>query len=107
MKKTVLILSSLLLTIPALAVSSTGDAANGKRLYEEHPDKCLSCHAKGEQFSKSDRAKDIKQLEARIRMWDVKTKTNWYEDELKDVTAYLNKRYYHFPATKDGLLVDK
>ena len=93
MKQILLMLSSLLLAISTLSVNAAGNPATGKHLFEEKPNKCLSCHATGAKFNK---AADIKQLEARVRKCDVSAKTNWYDDEIADVTSYLNKQYYNF-----------
>jgi hypothetical protein len=93
MKYSLLMLSSLLLALFTNSVNAAGNPATGKRLFEEHPNKCLACHASGTKFNK---ATDIKQVEARVRKCDVSAKTNWYDDEIVDVTGYLNKQYYNF-----------
>ncbi len=90
MKSVILIFSSLLVAIP---ISVQSDVNKGKQLYEADPSQCISCHKSSAQFSK---AKNLTELEAEVRKWDVKTKTNWYDDEIHDVTEYLNQTYYHF-----------
>ena len=101
MKQITLILSGILLSASALAADGTVDAENGKRLYEENPEKCLRCHAEGEAyadaFTKETRAADMAQLESLVRGCDVKFKTNWFDDEVMDVVAYLNQTYYQLP----------
>ena len=101
MKQITLILSGILLSASALAADGTVDAENGKRLYEENPEKCLRCHAEGEAyadvFTKETRAADMAQLESWVRGCDVKFKTNWFDDEIMDVVAYLNQTYYQLP----------
>ena len=100
MKKTALILSCLLLSVSALAENGVSDAVNGKRLYEENPNKCLRCHANGEQFSATEEhqpAQNITKLESWVRSCDVRFKTNWFDDEILDVIAYLDQQYYKFP----------
>lgn len=100
MKKVALILSGLLLSVSALAANGVVDTENGKRLYEES-DKCLRCHAEGEAyadiFTRDERASDKAKLESWVRSCDVKFKTNWFDDEIMDVVAYLDKTFYQFP----------
>jgi len=93
MKQILAIVGSILLALSAISVNAAGNPATGKRLFEEHPNKCLSCHATGAKFNK---AANLKQLDARVRKCDVSAKTNWYDDEIADVTSYLNKQYYNF-----------
>ena len=90
MKTVILIFSSLVLTLPILGQS---DVNKGQQLYESDPNQCVSCHTSSAQFSK---AENLVELEAEVRKWDVKTKTNWYDDEIHDVTDYLNQTYYKF-----------
>ena len=105
MKKTALILSCLLLSASALAENGVKDTVNGKRLYEEDPTKCISCHGQGEHFSADERqATDITKLESWVRNCDIHFKTNWFDDEIMDVVAYLDQTYYKFPVvdSKNG-----
>ena len=101
MKKIALILGGVLLSTSALAADGVLDAENGKRLYEENPDKCLRCHAQGEAyddtFTKETKSTDLAKLESWVRGCDVKFKTNWFDDEIMDVVEYLNQTYYQIP----------
>lgn len=93
MKYSLLMLSSLLLALFTLSVHAAGDPVKGKLLFEKHPDKCLSCHATGAKFNK---ATNIIELEKRVRKCDISAKTHWWDEEVIDVTSYLNKQYYKF-----------
>jgi len=93
MKQTLVVISSLLLSVSAISLSAAGNPSSGKHLFEEKPSTCLSCHATGAKFNK---ASNLQQLEARVRKCDVSAKTNWYDDEIGDVTSYLNQQYYNF-----------
>ena len=84
------------ITIKSAPVSkeAAGDAANGKKLFTAS--KCNQCHGT-EVFTKKDRkVKDLKTLEVQVRRCDSNLDTNWFDDEIIDVTAHLNKEYYKF-----------
>jgi len=71
-----------------------GNAGNGNKLYSAS--KCNKCHGT-EVFTRKDRKiKDIKGLEAQVRRCDSNLNTNWFDDEILDVTAYLNSAFYKF-----------
>ncbi len=87
-----------LLTIAGLLASGVtfagGNAANGKKLFTAS--KCNQCHGT-EVFTRKDRkVKNLAALEAQVRRCDSNLNTNWFDDEIIDVTAHLNKQYYKF-----------
>jgi len=92
--KTILILCGSLLFAQA-ALAKDPDPVNGQKLFAAS--KCLSCHGT-EVFTKTDRrVKDFPALDAQVRRCDANLSTNWFDDEIQDVVAYLNKTYYKFP----------
>ena len=70
------------------------NAANGKSLFTNS--KCGTCHGTEIYTSKDRKVKDLKALEAAVRLNDSKLNTNWFDEDVKDVTAYLNQQYYKF-----------
>ena len=86
-----LALSSLLISTSAFA---DGNAANGKSLFTGS--KCGTCHGNEIYTSKDRKVKNLKSLEAAVRLNDSKLNTNWFDEDVKDVTAYLNQQYYKF-----------
>jgi CxxC motif-containing protein (DUF1111 family) len=73
---------------------AAGNAANGKKLFTGS--KCNQCHST-EVFTKPDRkVTSLAKLEAQVRRCDSNLNTNWFDDEIIDVTAHLNKQYYKF-----------
>lgn len=92
--KAVLMLSVGLLLIQT--ASAEPNPANGQRLFEAS--KCLSCHTP-DSFSNpaTRKVKSLADLEKQVRKCDANLSTNWYDDEILDVVAYLNKSYYKFP----------
>ncbi len=86
-----LVLSGLLISSTAIA---SGNAANGKTLFTGS--KCGTCHGTEVYTSKDRKVKSLKDLEAAVRLNDSKLNTNWFDEDVKDVTAYLNQQYYKF-----------
>ena len=88
---TTLTLSSIFASSFALA---EGDITNGKKLFTGS--KCDKCHGT-EVFTRKDRkVSSLASLESQVRRCDSNLNTNWFDDEIIDVTAYLNKQYYKF-----------
>jgi cytochrome c2 len=79
----------------AIANGTVGDATNGEKLFKAS--ECLSCHGV-EVFTAPDKkVKDLKALDAQVRLDDSNLNTNWFDTEIYDVVAYLNEQYYKFP----------
>ncbi|MEZ5476354.1 MAG: hypothetical protein R3E95_02290 [Thiolinea sp.] len=98
MKITALLAGSLLLT--SVATAEAPDPVNGKRLFNES--RCLSCHGV-DVFTREDRKiKDLAGLERKVRQCDAGLSTNWFDDQILDVVAYLNQAYYKFKSTEQG-----
>ena len=85
-----LVLAGLLFSSSAFA----NNAANGKKLFTGS--KCGTCHGTEIYTSKDRKVKSLKALEAAVRLNDSKLNTNWFDEDVKDVTAYLNQQYYKF-----------
>ena len=91
-------IKSLLITLAGLLISGVafaeGNSANGQKLFTES--KCNQCHGT-EVFTRKDRkVTSVKGLDAQVRRCDSNLNTNWFDDEIHDVKAYLNKQYYKF-----------
>ena len=90
-KKILIGLAGLLISGTSMAA---GNIANGKKLFTKS--QCNQCHGT-EVFTRADRKiADLASLEAQVRRCDSNLNTNWFDDEIIDVTAYLNKQYYKF-----------
>jgi mono/diheme cytochrome c family protein len=80
-------------------------ATRGELLYSAH---CSTCHAAEIHWRAQTLATDWRSLKAQVRRWQDNIGLSWSEDEITDVTRYLNTAYYHFPAvdkkdlTQDG-----
>ncbi len=89
---------TLLTSLAGLLISGTamaqGNAANGQTLFTQS--KCNQCHTTSV-YTKPDRkVTSLAALEAQVRRCDSNLNTNWFDDEIHDVTAYLNQQYYRF-----------
>ena len=68
--------------------------ANGEKLFNES--RCLQCHGV-DVFTREDRkVKNLASLESKVRQCDASLSTNWFDDQILDVVAYLNQSYYKF-----------
>ncbi len=90
--KALILVGALLMTQQAFAA----DPGNGQKLFAKS--QCLNCHGT-EVFTRADRkVSNLAALESQVRKCDANLNTNWFDDEILDVVAYLNQAYYKFPA---------
>ena len=81
------------LVTPVLAV----DLENGKSLHDEN---CLRCHDESKYTRKNRIVKNFQQLYERIKQCELMAELTWFDEEIADVTAYLNKQFYYFNLEK-------
>ncbi len=94
------------LYLPLLALlaghpAAAADAARGKQLHDKT---CVGCHRNmtggdgSVLYTRSQRrVHDLAQLESQVRRCETNLNLKWFEDDILDVTEYLNRQYYHFP----------
>jgi len=81
-----------LLVLPLTAIYAE-DISIGKELHQEN---CLECH-KPELYERADRTvKTLKHLRSQVLFCAVINDVEWFDEEIDDVTAYLNAFYYLF-----------
>ena len=90
--------SSLVLS-SALTVSvNAEDVHPGKAIHDES---CLKCHIGNhdEKFytRENRRIKDLKGLDSMVKMCDANLGTALFDEDMDDVTNYLNENFYKFP----------
>lgn len=88
---------SFLLCLPLFIASLTAVHAEnitiGKELHQEN---CLRCH-QAEIYERPDRTvKTLKHLRSQVLFCAVSNDLEWFDEEIDDVTAYLNAFYYLF-----------
>jgi mono/diheme cytochrome c family protein len=84
-----LVASCALLAWPAAAA----DAQRGRVLYEGG---CIGCHSESVHGRAKREATDLESVRGWVRRWSANLGLKWTEDEVSDVAAHLNQRYYRF-----------
>ncbi len=80
-----------------LSISIMSAQANeAKELIAEA--KCMECHNKKDFKHRPDKVDSFKKLRKSVNACVYSTKTSWFDDEIRDVTLYLNQQYYHYKA---------
>ena len=77
----------------AVAQPEPPSAARGELLYKTH---CGGCHTTQVHWRDRKLAGDWKGLQAQVRRWQRNAGLKWSEQEIADVTRYLNGEFYHF-----------
>lgn len=88
--------SALILACAALAWSHAApaaDAGRGRTLYESS---CNGCHADSVHGRAKRAAADYEAIRGWVLRWSANLGLKWTDDEVADVTAHLNARYYRF-----------
>jgi hypothetical protein len=91
---------SLLLIAVAPALAQTPLASRGELLYDTH---CLACHSTQLHWRTNKAALDWASLRFEVRRWQGQSQLRWGDDDIDEVTRYLNDRIYHFePPASQG-----
>jgi mono/diheme cytochrome c family protein len=72
-----------------------GDLDRGQLLYQA---RCVGCHDQSVHNRAARKATTVEGIRAQVKRWDGAMGGAWQEDELNDVTTYLNELYYKFPC---------
>lgn len=65
----------------------------GKKLADDH---CYQCHGT-ELYTRGDRRiTSLQKLHAQVRRCELSLGLKWFEEDIDNVTAYLNKEFYKF-----------
>ncbi len=83
-----------MITLSTLQLPAQGaDIINGKQLHTEN---CMRCH-QAAIYTRSDRkVNTLEQLRKRVTQCELAAELAWFEEEVDDVTAYLDTSYYLF-----------
>ena len=89
--------SKCLLTTAALLALSAGataaDLEHGKALNQQH---CMACHDDGVYTRPNRRVTTLAGLQNQVRRCELSLGLKWFDEDINDVTAYLNETYYKF-----------
>ena len=87
------LLAFLFVNTPAFAF----DIENGKEL---HDGNCVRCHTETH-YTRADRkVSNYDKLHERVRLCEVMLELMWFDEEVDDVSAYLNQAFYKFSLEK-------
>lgn len=70
----------------------------GELLYTTH---CIACHNSQMHWRDKRLATDWASLRAQVRRWQDVAKLGWSDDDIREVTRYLNDRIYRFRSEAD------
>ena len=73
------------------------DLENGQALHDEH---CVRCHDSSRYDPANSRISNYEELRKRVSECELMVELAWFDEEVDDVTAYLNHRFYHFDMPK-------
>lgn len=65
----------------------------GELLYTTH---CIACHSTQVHWRDQRRATDLASLNEQVRYWQGRALLSWTEDDIAEVTRYLNESIYRF-----------
>lgn len=77
----------------AVVVTSASAQTRGELLYSTH---CNACHSEQMHWRAGRTVTDWKSLQGQVRRWQAAASLRWSEDDVLDVTRYLNQSIYHF-----------
>lgn len=91
------------LPLALLLLAPAAQAADAKRGEELHNNQCISCHAARFGNNGSDiytrtnrRVTSLAGLKKQVTRCRDNLKVVWFDEDVDDVAAFLNKRYYKF-----------
>ena len=69
------------------------DINNGKQLQQAN---CMSCHDDGMYTREDRKITTLDGLDKQVRRCELTLGLQWFDDDVSDVSAYLNQRFYKF-----------
>ncbi len=82
-------LAGLIWAAPVMAESFD----RGQALYENH---CIACHDTSVHTRAERRATSRRDIGKWVTTWNFHAALGWSDEEVEDVTDFLNRRFYHF-----------
>lgn len=73
------------------AAAGAQEVDRGRALYENH---CQFCHEDWAHTREGRKVTTLVDLRARVAAWSVHSGLHWTDEEIDDVTRYLNARFY-------------
>jgi mono/diheme cytochrome c family protein len=93
---TVVSLIFVVLSINSAFAESTArtDTSRGAMLYDNH---CIQCHTQQLYWQDKRLVIDKKSLTDQVNRWQRNAGLEWSDDDIKEVSQYLNGKFYHYP----------
>ncbi|CAA6827225.1 MAG: Unknown protein [uncultured Thiotrichaceae bacterium] len=100
MNKTLMTLGlyTVLSLLSATAIAES-DADNGKILFDKAD--CQKCHSTDIFTKENSKITNLKELKDKVNVCDSQLSVNWFDDEVDDVVAYLNRDFYKLDEEKE------
>lgn len=95
MKKQTTILFAIVFYL-TVGSSLAADLSRGQALYEI---RCIECHDVSVHGRRNQAAKNYEEIRGWVKRWNGTLGGLWDTDDIEEVSAYLNERYYHYPCT--------
>ena len=70
------------------------DTNRGAMLYDNH---CIQCHTQQIHWREKKLVTDWGSLLAQVDHWQRASGLEWNKNDIKEVSRYLNSKYYHYP----------
>ena len=86
----------------ALAAPASAQS-RGELLYTTH---CIACHSTQMHWRDKRVATDWDSLKEQVRLWQGRNQLSWSEDDIVEVTRYLNQRIYRFGQPSEQASLD-
>jgi mono/diheme cytochrome c family protein len=84
------------LNVMALSAVNTPLSAQefnrGEALYNNH---CKECHETLAHTRPGSRINSMGEIRSRVTSWSVHSNLDWSSEDVEDVAAYLNRKFYH------------
>lgn len=81
-----------LLLIPA-ALAGAADVGHGQALVQQH---CMACHDNAVYTRPNRRVTNLAGLQKQVKRCELSLELKWFDEDINDVTGYLNESFYKF-----------
>lgn len=86
--------TALVMAMALIATLHAVEFDRGAALFENH---CSSCHdTQAHALGKTNHVVTLADLHARVAAWSIHSGLSWSEEDVNDVTTYLDRRFYQF-----------
>ncbi len=72
---------------------SAQDFNRGQALYENH---CKECHEALAHSRHGSKITSLQDIRSWVESWSIHSRLDWSQEDVNDVSDYLNSRFYHF-----------